>query len=1328
MNRPSAKSNKEVSSRDTSVKHLNIEDSLNNKQNQFYRIYQRVLKEKTPYNFFPNGSDGDNYLTLIKKEKSLESARRALRNYLDDSLIYLGYANTRTLTERVYNEFTTVGKDRTIVNSYVDDFINDLDRDMFVAERMRNIQKEIDSKVPCVLDVKPTYTSYEYKVYFNDQEINEYSGIDIFNNSNANKDCRVIVYYDSQKRPLIKLFNEKDNNPANYDIVRSEILLKTSDKEANEIIFIIKGKAFKINLKTGNIFISFREGNRSSDEQLFQIIHSTFNNIRLEKASLEGEEHGTISAIIDNNLKIGEFEFFDSIINHPLMSEFFYISESTKPWCVKNNLGKYSFKYRDYNTLMFSEITSKDNSRRADVVLHIDQEKVNSKIGITFEYRVHQRPVFERFKYKFARIINDVVIDANNRAMKYTFDMNFRSEFYYGSATGELYTSKLAALYDSAPGIFSMPRKTKGQESKSTDYFAKACGKEKQPIPISERDYPEWNAYHYENYELMRGRDDIVTDYATGIFPPLLNGEPVEGIEHSWYACPSLKYPGLYLISMKDPDAIYPYGVCCGNGKETYDNLPRYLHFYDVQAGIVDDSELKRGIGSSNKEGDTMKFLSYMKYGAIDNDLLNNFLLKSIGNNNPRQKFIRQGGVTANPEARKSKDALIFCVLLALSKNRIHNYPVEFSDIIVRSMKHYNLPIYNMTDNETVTYLLDHKYGAEIVRYALTQINLTNYMQELYNYSANKISASLLYDETFIDPYLYYRGFEILFGIQLITFSSSIDSLKIEDENDVNNFIIEIPRCKNFHVRHFSDLPYVCIMKHKGFDKTQSKTPRCELIVYTADGNNDNSIAMFTSTSFINSLKEQYYKGCRSYTWIDKEGENILDNCFYNIYNYINFLEFNFTSIGEIKGQEIDLYGKCRTLIFNEWAIEIPPTQPLNLPIIARPPLKTRREIGEVFDITNSEDESNGVWIPLMGIKKGLFIPCKHSVVEEDKDENNMLELRRMKNIVSVYMQIVNYLYKSSGVTDNEGEYHLPPFDEWFYDNSVDGDMNSFKSLPLSGANNFPLIIYDTYEENVDYIRDNLFPEMFDGYKIIADEDSYDRIKRYFTVEYITLDGISITDPIYGRYLRPLEFIQDIDANPEVDRDYNIVFNNISHFQDYIEAQNSKVFNKESYTNANVIYDVIPKSLTLYTEPFLFKFRQDNVDDEAVPLKDSDDNVYIIQVAGGRRISNNPMLKALQIAYRWMKEKRNFGSDSYDPDLDEYVLESPYVVYEITEDRKLRIKSIHNPIVKKNIMKIGKLKNVVVKDKVERKDIKDYFQIIEMSTSNKTYGALLRIH
>ena len=105
------------------------------------------------------------------------------------------------------------------------------------------------------------------------------------------------------------------------------------------------------------------------------------------------------------------------------------------------------------------------------------------------------------------------------------------------------------------------------------------------------------------------------------------------------------------------------------------------------------------------------------------------------------------------------------------------------------------------------------------------------------------------------------------------------------------------------------------------------------------------------------------------------------DKIFTNLYSKYNWNDL--IPNDPIIAQEIDIIGKCRVIQTQSgFTIQIPPSAPLNVPLIKEYTSKQYEEIIEIFGNPNSKDD-DGVYYPYHTIPNMVYILCSNTDSED---------------------------------------------------------------------------------------------------------------------------------------------------------------------------------------------------------------------------------------------------------------------------------------------------------------------------------------------------------
>lgn len=823
----------------------------------------------------------------------------------------------------------------------------------------------------------------------------------------------------------------------------------------------------------------------------------------------------------------------------------------------------------------------------------------------------------------------------------------------------KIFTKAIKALSYKASEFFKREGKQRGETIAVTpgDYYSRVCQAKIQPIIVEEEEIESWVQY---------GRQPVE-------FPP-----KEWGFDNSmWFVCPKETEPVINMKANKqDESGRLKFLPCCIGGQKSKSS-----------SDIV--------VRNVNRKGMTELINSFGVIGTL-NDALATFLAISFYKGGT-YNFFKQGTIMENQEMTYLNSAII--ALMNATGKTLHQSKV--------------LNLTNLSDIEQ---------NVKLFRDLMAKLPPDIYKQELYDMTDQEIVESILDPKTYIDPYLYYRGLEIIFDVQIFVFSSDIGRKNpISDEESTLNIpTLEVPRCKHTHIRHNNDNDIVCLYKNHGSINKISKIAPCELIIYM---NPDNKIYSRKINSanklFFNSMFNLLDKSCHPFEWDRSINDRIDNTCYENPYNKIDWNKYDLSEVGKIIGQEIDIYGKTTCLIFENWTMIIPPTQPLLIlepgttekfltkeikvkvgeidPITfkrkeikhkifsggvkKRPILKTLQAACEKFDFTAIDND--GIWLDLGGKPKGVKILCQAKTTKYNRTINSTIELIERKNNVSILMQIINWLWRS----DWNGE-SFPNFILWWKEHTVIDDSVIFHTVPNPkiNCNNIMLPTLDNFEQRIKALV-KIWPFFFYRNKIHVSQELSERIENNFNIEDIYSRGLT-PDDLYGEVGRFIVGLIPTD-NDFVSND-NIILTKPEHVSDWINRNSSGVFKYKSLHNVMVIREKISPNLKNYLVPYIYK----------ETIGDNVGKIYLIQ--NSSVISQPPELSCLGIANFWRTHASNPSHDYRVTDDTEFIGNQKYVLYRIGPNDLLE----------------------VFVDKSEGED--DYLQIL-CYDDGETFGSMLPI-
>lgn len=1167
--------------------------------NDFTKLYLRCLEENCYVGLI---RDGINYEQYFKTATNLSSIYSFFRNDLklsNEDIVgfYLNNGHENLGTDDI-NLLSSILQTNDI--EHVSVFIRNSKQKVFMmkqettrfASKLKDYLTQINSLEPVSYTSSEKNEVQKYKMLnLDDTEVNVGDALIIFNKITCSIRYPCVVYCNSNGEKIARCGNglsvkfpldtiEKLQVPDNSITILNEI--------GEPITFNFETKSCQITINTSKI----------ADDTLKKIS----NFLPMLKFAEEENSKKIVGKISFNvDIVLDYFTLYHFFITNPIASTLFFVDETTRAWCSKNNFYLF-FRDFSYEMIRGTEIKTSENYFR----ILIPTERIDNTTGFTISYSAKSNEMLPSFLHKFSRLLS--LLTSNNSSSSVTTNKIVPLPVKF-----KLYTKCINVLSEKAGKFFDHESKSRNETAivASGDYYSRVCQSNDQPIIITPDSVNEWIEY---------GREPMS-------FPP-----PEWGFKETLlFVCPKEIKPVVNLkVNKQDTTGRIKALPCCAKNKKKK-KIDEVTHRNANRKGI---SELINKIST---------------VGTL-NDALNSFL--SISYSDDSSFTFSKIGTFAEEDEFMKLNSFIIAILLATGRSPDPNNPLTWS-----------------SDKEI-------KQNIQLVKNAMSKLPPDIYRQELYDMSDAQIIESILDPETFMDPYLYYRGLEVLFNIQIFTFTSDIYRKNpiSRDEDILPIATLEVPRCKYTHIRYDNGNDIVCIYKNYGSQDKRNKIPACELIasslgnskVYNKKVNNSN-------VKFFRSLFTLLDRVCHPYEWERDDRVPIYNTCLDDPYSTINWAQYDFHEIGPILGQEIDIYGKTSALIFKEWTLLIPPTQPMFIfnnerrdiqtkyGVIStysggtkeRPTLKPFSVAHLTFE-TSGEDE-DGVWIPFNGKNKGLKVLCQKRITSSHKNYDIDSNISLINKTI-IFMTVINWLWKSDSFSDDSNtKWKLPDFEKWFNSKvSIEDDV-IFSDLPSPRCNchNMMLPDFETYEERMEFMS-TIWPFIFHRKKIHINQKLYRVVLNFFKVEEVYSRDLPEDSP----YRKPSQFITGlIPTDEDFQKNGDIILTKPEHISDWIARNNSSVFKYKSLHNTNVIVSTIPQSFSKLLEPYLFK--------------DQDGKIYLVQNSSkkGRPVEE----PALMIAQFWKTHERNPGHSYMRNDDKHFYGTVRYVEYRIDQDEVPKI-------------------------------------------------------
>jgi hypothetical protein len=517
-------------------------------------------------------------------------------------------------------------------------------------------------------------------------------------------------------------------------------------------------------------------------------------------------------------------------------------------------------------------------------------------------------------------------------------------------------------------------------------------------------------------------------------------------------------------------------------------------------------------------------------------------------------------------------------------------------------------------------------------------------------------------EDQFLDPLIFYRIIEVVFDVNLFVYGSLSEEEK-SSKNDKGQMLL--PRHKIYHSQPYREKPTILILRNWGGATDALVHPQSELIIQEIRG--ANPIMLFKpEMGKINY--NVMLQTSKTIIWKFGEGGKLeAHSNFYDPdlerYTYPDYHALiNFQGIRQI----IDDYGKMRGLVFysesgEEVTMFFDPSQPVNLPLALEDRIYCKEEqefdtpniiseckvdtatsiFGEPrFTVKNPEGKTEGLWfgkevkvyIPVSATKKYVNLPVGDPNPFETQPDDSVERLEKMKRDLDFIQQILWYLYL---VYRNTTKGANNKFDQ-FVSNYLDykefkGDSAYYYNL-LGFKRNLPEGVRNV-EEALEILEEEASEEdepnylISDGKVHFYNYNFYEKMVKWLN-QKVQLQIVNELPPIPKVIERYFLKAEDFKAQEHVN-----IFIGKTELKKWLES------NRNS-SQIHHIYTSIEPKLTLMMEPFIF---QDIADSK----------IYLIQ-----NVVNGELDRALHVAYVWMLEKRNIGSN-----VSPATIDYPYRIY-----------------------------------------------------------------
>lgn len=1024
-------------------------------------------------------------------------------------------------------------------------------------------------------------------------------GIDIFNSSIASQFVP-FIQYNSADQKYYKVFRgDNTGQEPNYNVT---ILSNTQTKRTNAIFMVLwlgdpmsEGKQTIYN-SPNDMFVRveyYLESNYLTvntpssemdldlDERIAaQRIQAALPSLVLGQPA-EAKVRGKFDIL---SVQIDDVSFIDMILNDPLFSIYLYIEESIRPYALKRRL---DIHFRSLLSDQTEGDTPTDeayisNSASVSATLINKQALADETVDVLqIDGKVIKMNMLKDTRYIRVNITRADSRQAVNEFLL-IFRLLLRSYVDNEGPVKDLYQKMIPEIIE-LPHLIAtrrpnqVVRQKEERTSRNTriqqlrekapeifvQNYARRCQCRLQPIIIEPSEVEFWR----NQTILING---VATERQIMSYP--------KNNPRYLFVCPGddSPFPGVKLnkdLSNKDQ---YPYVPCCFKKDQTDPKTStRYNEYYrgyptKLSRGAKADTTIK-----------TDKLLSSGATGQLPSSIADVLKLYSTESN----EMIRLG-------TPRSINSLIHCVCIAIDDP---NY------------------LSSLTEQAKEAYV------TRIRQFILGTIPISVYRQELYDRSDLEVKNMIADGDLFFDPFLFYRGVEELFKINIFVFNPP----DLDDKDDIGR--IEIPRHKLFHARPSrNDRPTVLILKHWGSESDALTYPQCELIVDFV--RRDSAAVKMFGFEMSEHMRDVLARTLSTITWSFQGGELQPNKDIYSALDYYGILGRTATA------QYIDGYGKCRAFVCpvnidgvrSEITVVVPPTQPEALPLVSMLPTCDSSIPVRIFGkppstrSVDSQGRTTGFWFEVIDLNEGIYVPINPTTIDNvtpigSNDPLMVVDgdvtgrFKTLKRTLDVFLQLLRWIYDVYRTTQS------PDVDTFFVRYFTSNTAPVSDSVSFYNLSKIPryLPTVRTADEAIAHLQQYAPSMIAEGRIVLYDADFTLRIYRFLQRYYNqTIGGLPTPALIIHDYYQE---VVDFKPNPDVnifigERDLNIWM--------YTNARRPERF--------YAIREKVDLVFSLLMEPYLYKH--------------VDGRIFIIQ-----NVTNGSRDAAFAVALAWHNSKINLG-------------------------------------------------------------------------------------
>lgn len=1188
------------------------------------RIYQKFIKL---INITPKDIAILYVKMILLKNFKLNDALVPIKNMYD-------HANSINVEENDLVPFTNEYDLSSQLEIFNNEYNNLLVEERELLETYIGSQKNLKSITNPVITTElkiETVSRIYTPVFHNGDEVSIDDGVDIFSDVTPSFCIPYIQYNDKEGKSKFWIYS---GNEENKDVPNFNYTIQTVVDPYKQNKFFLTVCTVK-NPLTDNI-------NKNS---YIKVVYDLNNNtikipspvdddgiknmkLRVESAFTMLKFNDKKESSIKGNFMIENLDIIDSVMHYlimrnPIMKTYLYIRESKKS---RADTVKLSIKYRPLgeekkdlnleNEDVIPLVSISFATPELEEILKIDQSGTIKYIKVNF--KAVSTPILKEFINIFKRLMRIYINQLD--------DVSGIFEHFIPGSTKHGTFSRLLSYpcpSESVTSSISISSRKTGKNQinifkskndilienvkRTTNVemqnYCKECSCPLQPIVIPEDEIEAWKNL---TYTVRSGSSMIEQKREIGEFP-LRRGD-TKNLPKFYYVCPENEAVYPYLKERKDQGSLN-YVPCCRKKKKV-PTEEMYLSFTDNPQKISkDESKSKSSYETfypTPVEPGRIGFLSTNVKQVLDGESI--FTKKS--------HYLRYG-------IQESQSSLIHCVLFAIGDHA----------------KAYN----GLLDNKQ-----KEEYVVNLRLNYLSKISPLIYKQEMYDYSEEEIRKKFLDPNVYLDPYLFYRGLEDHFKINIFVFNNT---KKINQYTGLESdeTYLEIPRSKSFHVRNYYHDRSIIIHKTTGSNPEKS---HCELIVYKNSENiknietDEEEIHKLFDFNINEKMKKIYNQSLDMYNWSFMADDNDKLEVRHKPFDGLNWLET--LSNHKILGQKIDGYGK--TFVLNVESIDeekvkhvfsmyIPPSQPLNVGEIDS--IRSIDYSSLVKIMGNAVSRTKfGVWYKIIDYEEGVYIPATD--IDQDlrlslsvspildkniskiNSKNPIIQIRNMKKKSNILIQLIEWLWILSD---------KPFINLWWENNIRIIEYDEIKSNELFEIKS-KLPDVKNKDQGIKYLSSTGWSYHFRDGGIYLYKELSDKCLGYFKKKEVDYECLTI---------KPETNIEGIGSD-ELDfkpKSNTMIFLEFEYLNSWLKYQTKN--NNFNYINKNI------KVESLSYQPYLFKFN---------------DRTYIVQ-----NVKDGKFRRAVKLLETWYREHINTGYMT--PEIYPFKIPFPYVIYGISKGEKL---------------------------------------------------------